>query len=443
MPASVENLVETLLADKDFYPDLPPDERKSRAYAIANKQLNASVDLDANIFIAADEPSFNLVRGADGATMLVFKNAVLASAEVNRNRDEITAQGIQELAESIAGRPIDVEHIRQRICGVFSGGRAVAERCLVDGAIFADHYPQEAQSILDGGMHLSIKAKADKAACSVCGSEFGAASQYCAHLQDRRTHNAVRKLSGLKALGGAITKSPAGSRTAFDPQQLFVVAKHEEGGDYSTSGSQTAQASWYDSYLKEGETINDLPASDFADPDGKRFPYKIHGKVIERGWLAAWSAANGGHTGTKDESAIARLRRDKPQGIDIEETMDENALQKLKDDLAAALSRATQLEAEKGDLQTRLAAKEGEVKSLTEGLQAADARNLTLLASLRRQRLAAIISDDEWAKQKNVLMAMADDAFELVAGMAERTAQAGKLTAFTVPQETSQRLTLR
>jgi len=73
-----------------------------------------------------------------------------------------------------------------------------------------------------------------------------------------------------------------------------------------------------------------LPASDFADPKGRRFPYKIHGKVDEAGWRAAWSAANGGHTGQKDESAIAKLKRDKPEGVTINEHMETTTMAEYK-----------------------------------------------------------------------------------------------------------------
>jgi hypothetical protein len=87
-------------------------------------------------------------------------------------------------------------------------------------------------------------------------------------------------------------------------------------------------------WLPEGITEGDLDDEDFAwlsdaykrgdEPPsaGRKYPYKIHGKVNEAGWKAAWnrvhqqpeSAFAGGPS--KDE-VIRRLLRDKPEDVEV------------------------------------------------------------------------------------------------------------------------------
>lgn len=55
-----------------------------------------------------------------------------------------------------------------------------------------------------------------------------------------------------------------------------------------------------------------------------KLPYKIHGKVNEVGWRAAWTRAHQEGTdlsgGPSREEVIAKLKRDKPKGIEIQES---------------------------------------------------------------------------------------------------------------------------
>lgn len=423
MPKAVHDLVDKLLADTSFYPDLDEEKRKSRAWAVAEKQLNSSEE--GNFFFATDpdEPSFTLVRAADSsASMLLFKNAVVARAETNKNQDAIDEQGTEELAATIAGWPIDIEHGRHQIVGMFTSGHKGKDLTTrVDGAIWADRYPNEAAGVMEGRLHLSIEAKAETAKCSVCQKVFGSAGDYCEHLSSRRTGGAVRHLSGLKARGGALTRRPAGTKTTFDPDQIYLVASHQETEEDGHSGSmpmkdkeQDVAGSWYDQYLKDGETINDLPASDFADPEGRRFPYKIHGVVKPEGWKAAWSAAHGGHTGTADSSAVTKLKRDKPQGVTIEESIMKTA-EELKQELDAALAKITDLEAKNTALDEMVKAKDGELTTVKASLTEAQAKVGELTASTRRARLGKFITDEDWAKDKDVIASLPDAAFELVA----------------------------
>lgn len=74
----------------------------------------------------------------------------------------------------------------------------------------------------------------------------------------------------------------------------------------------------------------DLDDGDFAlvyiDSAGtkvRKLPYKIHGKVNDAGWRAAWAAVNGARGGLKEPSsrvatARKKLLRDKPKGIEVQ-----------------------------------------------------------------------------------------------------------------------------
>lgn len=231
MPAAIEHLVQKFLSQKDFYPALSESERKTWALVIAHKQVDGSPE-DPVIFTASQEggPEFTLVRASDGAaSMLMFKNAVLCRPEVNANRDQIDDAGIDALAATIGGWPIDVEHRIAENVGTFLAGRkGTSGEMLTDGVVWADRFPDVAQGIMDGSYGLSIEARAATAQCSVCQEVFVKASEYCDHLNNRRASGAVRILGGLKARGGAVTKRPAGTNTKFDQGEIHIIASHGE-----------------------------------------------------------------------------------------------------------------------------------------------------------------------------------------------------------------------
>lgn len=210
------------------------ENKPTEPEVVADEANDAKAHVLGFEFIANDqsEATFSMIRASDGtASMLLFRNATLARSERNLNNDEITPDGIKELAATIAGRPVNFEHNQKQIRGMFTAGRAKDNALLVDGAIWANIYPDDAQMILDGTAGLSIEAKADKAKCSVCDGEFDSATNYCEHLSARRKGGAVRTLTGLKARGGAITKTPAGTNTRFDASQIYLTANHQEACD--------------------------------------------------------------------------------------------------------------------------------------------------------------------------------------------------------------------
>lgn len=280
----------------------------------------AAAGNDTDLIFEQVNAEFELTVQAatEAGDLLRFRNAILAVSEINKNNDEISADNIKELAGSLGGRAIDINHDDRQNAGVITASRPVLHKgkaaVAIDGLLWRDRYPDEISGVQAGTHHLSVEANADKAVCSQCGNQFDSSGVYCEHLKNRRLNGARRGFIGLKGKGAGITPRPAGTGTTFDRDQIYVVA-HQEA---------ELEAHWYDGKLPNGETIDDLPASDFADPKGRRFPYKIHGKSGgEAAWRAAYSAAKGGHTGVEDKSAVEKLLRDKPAGIDIAEAEDD------------------------------------------------------------------------------------------------------------------------
>jgi len=299
---------------------------KNSAGQLPNKRLihlRADIESDEMVFEQVNGTSFDIhVEATENGDLLRFRNAILAVQETNKNNDHISEANINELAATLAGRAIDVNHDELSNAGVITAARSILYKgnpaVAIDGLGWRDRYPKEWDGVRAGTHHLSVEADAKKAICSTCRNEFETSSLYCDHLKNRRLTGAKRGFIGLKGKGAGITTNPAGTDTRFDREQIFVVAHQEPN----------IEASWYDSLLPKGETVDDLPASDFADPNGRRFPYKIHGKLYPEAWKYAYSAASGGHTGEKDESAIAKLKRDKPSGVTIAESQEDMAMNK-------------------------------------------------------------------------------------------------------------------
>lgn len=173
---------------------------------------------------------------ASAGRLLRFRNAVLARAEVNKNNDEISEEGLAEVAATLPLLAIDVEHNAQQVVGYYTDARSNG-KLATDGVIFADRFPNVAQGILDGSYRLSIEATAKEATCSVCGTAFAHERDYCDHLTSRKTTGAVRKLKGLRAVGGAVTRSPAGSQTEFDPSQITLLASITQPDSSESEGA--------------------------------------------------------------------------------------------------------------------------------------------------------------------------------------------------------------
>lgn len=365
MPKTRDELINQLLADTEFHPGKPEAERQALASAFFPENVN--------YFTASDDsPSFNLIRGADGkATMLLFKNATLARAETNANNDNIDDDGVKELAATIAGCPIDVEHHPTKIPGMFTAGRVGKQNnVLVDGAIWADRFPEEADKVMNGIYSLSVEATAETARCSICDQVFASADKYCDHLINRRATGAVRRLKGLKSKGGAITRKPAGSNTAFDQNQLYIIASH------------------MDPSMMDDHTDVPPPQGEAKDPQ--------------------------------------------------KEMQMEEELNKAKAELQAALAKIT-------DLEAKSAEKDGLLAKKDEAITALEASNKGLIVVARRAKLGKAIDDAEWEKIKEVLAALPEAAFELMASkmVAPAAPPPNDTPPLTVPANGQVSVTLR
>lgn len=138
--------------------------------------------------------------------LLYFKNAVLARAEVNKNRDGVTLDGIRELAQTLPMMPITDDHAEKSVVGFFTKAAHVAGALVTEGVIYARRFPEIAKGIRDGSLKLSIEAFAKKA----------------------NIENGVRWLSGMRAIGGGVTPKPAGTGTSFDAEGFVMIAHIEE-----------------------------------------------------------------------------------------------------------------------------------------------------------------------------------------------------------------------
>jgi hypothetical protein len=183
-----------------------------------------------------EELNANLVAGSiqfeadvDNPRFLKFRDAVLARAETNKNLDNVNEVGIEELASTIAGTAIDIDHDPAKNVGFYTAGRAENNELRVDGVLWLDRCevlgvnPTE---IIEGKYGLSIEAEAQTAQCSICETTHTSFTSYCTHLKNKMRYGATRFLSQLKAVGGALTKKPAGSGTGFST--MMLVASHEE-----------------------------------------------------------------------------------------------------------------------------------------------------------------------------------------------------------------------
>ncbi|MFA5937416.1 MAG: hypothetical protein WC822_06100 [Candidatus Paceibacterota bacterium] len=166
--------------------------------------------------------------------VMVFKNAIVARAERNGNGDGLTSEGLEELATTLPLMPLDIDHNRSKVMGMFTAARTRdwkrAENDVVsggelsaDGIIFADNFPVETEEVVKGERKLSIYADVTRAVCSECQDMPKGKDTYCAP-----GNGATRYVFGLRAKGAGTTKKPAGTGTTFDTENgLLMVAELE------------------------------------------------------------------------------------------------------------------------------------------------------------------------------------------------------------------------
>ena len=232
---------------------------------------------EASLIIASEQ----LILGAvhfeadeENPRFMRFHDAVLARAEANANRDELDNHGIEELASTIAGTAIDLEHDPTKNLGFYTAGRAVDGALRVDGVVWLDRCRALGVSpaeIEDGTFKLSIEAEADTAECSICHTVHNDVTSYCKHLRAKVVYGANRILKGLRAVGGALTKKPAGSDTGFNSSNLYMVASHQEEEDMDNkleAADKREDVSDADKKRAEKE-YGDVK---YADEENKKYP---------------------------------------------------------------------------------------------------------------------------------------------------------------------------
>lgn len=337
-------------------------------------------------FIQNSDPIEITLQASAEGELLVFRNAKLVRQEVNANDDEIPASELDNLAATIGGRAVDVEHDYARNCGAFTAGRVVTDEIgpvlVVDGFLWMDRYPKEVQGVMKGSHKLSVEASAERATCSVCGQSFTGADDYCQHLQARKRFKAVRRVEGLKARGGAVTERPAGRGTTFDRQQLFLVASHADP-------------------IIEEETMVKCPHCQ-ADVEASDTCAKCS-KAISPALLA-------------------------------------QQLRELETQLATATGQKETFAAEVTTLTASLtAAQEAQAAAIAAKTEAetkaaeAEARAVQALEAQRQQALG--LNDADWSEKKGTIMSMNAEAFALFASVAKpRGAQELRSSVFVPDQ---------
>lgn len=311
---------------------------------------------------------FTIKASAEGR-MLIFKSAVLARSERNKNHDEISKENILELAATLQGTPLDIDHIDDKIFGMFTDSRAVEDDTAVevDGLIWMDRYPREASEVKAGLRQLSIEAEADKAECSICHKVFADADEYCAHLQNRRKSGASRLFQGMRGKGGGAVRNPAGSRTNFDPSQIRIIASHQE------------------------EDMNKCPHCQHENPEDADKCGSCHKNLAVAAIVADLN------------TALSRA-----EAVEGEKATLVASLETAKNELTAAQATVTEKE-------TALTTKEQELKDKADALVATEAKVVALNEKVRQSRLSAHVDEAGWAKRKVTVMAMTDEAFEVYA----------------------------
>ena len=88
-------------------------------------------------------------------------------------------------------------------------------------------------------------------------------------------------------------------------------------------------------------------------------------------------------------------------------------VEQLKSKIKESEAAGETLTASKGDLETK-------VTDLAEKLKLEQGRTAKLLEQVRRDMLKASLDDDEWKEQREVIMAMTDEQFEVMAKVAAK-----------------------
>lgn len=309
------------------------------------------------IEIVQDPSEINAVLGGNylPGELLRWENMELAAAGVNGNQDELSDEQITSIAMTLPLMPLDDNHRQDDVVGIFTAAYNTEGRLLTDGIIYARRFPEIASDVLAGRRFPSIEAHADVAVCSMCGGEFATTGEYCDHLRNKFHSGAVRSFKG----------EVRGVGGAVVRNPAHKAAAFDPGSIYMVAAHEVD--------AKEKELPNSVePNKNKSDGGDMKTVEEIQAEL---------------------DNALSKLAK-------LEE--EKTGLQATSETLQASLNEAT---AKVEALETEL-----------EGLRTA---NTELVEANRRNTLREILTDEEFAEQKDVIMAMSEEAVTLFAAKAK------------------------
>ncbi len=451
-----------------------PHDKRSQALAhlraLYANTSDASMELDSNIMTGA----VHFEADALNPRLLHFKDFILARPETNKNRDSVDEQGIKELANTIVGMPIDYNHDGKKNVGFFSAGRVGSDNELrVDGAIWLDRCQAndvDPNDVIKGRFGMSVEADATSAECSICHKIFANSEEYCDHLRvqgndngvlSRLRHGSIRFMRGLRAMGGAFTLNPAGSKTGADTMSgiAFAASHMEVSMDNILTASEIVDL-WFHNILisaiEKREDVSDADKKraeeeygDVAYADEKNKKYPIDKEHIHQAWSYINMPKNAAKYSPEELATIKNKikRAAKKFGMEISEdnkkTNKENASMDDKDkkpadgqepdeddkmmkemkanyeamktqmaDLTSQLAAAT---TGKGEAETKLQAAETQLTEARAKLEAAENTVKEYrVNALRSTFVGSVMEAEEFEANKDMLLALPQSAIDLM-----------------------------
>jgi len=424
-----------------------PDVKESTE----DESVNTNLVLGAVTFIA-DELNPRILK---------FENVVLARPETNKNRDNVDDKGIAELAQTISGCPIDVDHDVTHNVGMFTAGRVGEKGELrVDGIVWLDRCeamgvdPDEVKKNL---YKMSVEADADYAECSICHSRHENSSTYCSHIVSLRAkirNGAERVLKGLRALGGALTKRPAGTETGWDAYSGIVMVAHQKEMDMENEVEESIEKREDVSPADKKRAESEYGDVKYADEENKKYPIDTEEHV--RAALAYLSMPKNSGKYSSEEVAkmMSKIKHAaKKFGIEVsepknkEEAMDEKELEATKEEetvetpadekkespekekeevekgeekdmkaeyeamkanLADMTAKFEKIATEKAELESKLQASE---QQLTEARTTLKAHRV---AELKTKLVATVLDESEFEAKVETLLDLPNDVIDLM-----------------------------
>jgi len=438
MPEWVDKCVKQKMADPKFKPQEGKTKEES-AWAVCQTIYKERVQASTITLELITEPATFVVANEESGEVLRFQNAILVVAETNSNQDTILEEELQNLAATLPGRPIDDDHTWQKCVGVFTEASVVKVGEMwglrVSGLIWADRFPEAADGVRTGRLKLSIEADAQNAECSICGGTFSRAIDYCEHLLDKAKHGANRILHGLRAVGGGLTPSPAGTGTDFDLTSVYFVAHHNLDGGDDLDIIIIMDELEYDEIMAKKLSYQErkkLAKSAFAliqKKDGKeirRFP--IHDCAHARNALSGLPQAKDlsdserATVKRKAEAAVKRLcpKPKRPRtkgGTSMDETMEQlqAELQEMTHKYDEQFAERQRVEASLAEIQEQVEALTAKVEELTGQLDTANQEKAQVVTAHRKEVLVmkGMKAEDIEGKEEDI-GSMTDAQFALL-----------------------------